>query len=99
MGKRDEKEEGLIYIGKQYGLLNYCIFANTLMRKLPEYIDEKFFDGILEWNESRTGRVKLDRAEISNIRGNVKVAYMMLKQVEQNMKSEKCQNALKVLRM
>ena len=98
-GKRSEKEEALIYIGEQYGLLCYCMFCVTLMGKLPEDINEKFFEDILPWNERRTGKAKINRAEIPTIHGNVKVATMMLKQAELNMKSEKYQNALKILGM
>ena len=98
-GKRSEKEEALIYLGEQYGLLNYCIFCCTMMGKIPEDIDEKFFDSILEWNQRRTGKAKLERAEIPTVKGNIKVATMMLKQAELNMQSEKYQNAMKILGM
>ena len=50
------------------------------MGKMPEDINEKFFDDILPWNERRTGKVKIKQAEL-------------------NMKSEKYQNALKILGM
>ena len=70
-----------------------------MMGKIPEDIDEKFFDSILEWNQRRTGKAKLERAEIPTVKGNIKVATMMLKQAELNMQSEKYQNAKKILGM
>ena len=98
-GKRSEKEEALIYIGEQYGLLNYSTFAVNLMGKLPEDIDEKFLDDIVEYNQRRYGKANLNKEEVNSVHGNVIISGMMLKQAELNMKTEKYQNALKILGM
>ena len=98
-GKISEKEEALIYIGEQYGLLNYSTFAVNLMGKLPEDIDEKFLDDIVEYNQRRYGKANLNKEEVNSVHGNVIISGMMLKQAELNMKTEKYQNALKILGM
>ena len=55
------------------------------------------FDNILELNQRRTGKAKFEQGESGTVRGNIKIAYMMLKEAELNMQSEKCKNAMKIL--
>ena len=94
-GKRSEKEEALVYIGEIYGLYKYSMFAINLIGEVPEDVDEKFFDSILEINQLRNGKEKMEKTE--TVRGIIKKAYMMLKQAELNMQTEKCKNAMKIL--
>ena len=96
-GKRSEKEEALINMGQIYGLYQYCIFALNLVNEVPEDVDEKFYDNILEFSQIRTGKEKI--VEASTAKGIIKVSWMMLKQAEMNMQSEKYKNAMKILGM
>jgi len=98
-GKRSEKEEALIFMGQIIGLYQCCIFAVNLIGEIPEDIDEKFFDSILELNQRRTGKAKFDPKEISTARGNIKSATMVLKQADIYFDSDKCKNAMKILGM
>ena len=95
-GKRSEKEE-LIYMGEKYGIYKYSMFGINLIREIPKDVDDKFFDNILEWNQRRTGKAKLEQGESETPRGIIKVAYMRLKQAELNMQTEKYKNAMKIL--
>lgn len=96
-GKRSEKEEALVYMGEIYGLYKYSMFAVNLIGEVPEDVNDEFFDNILELNQRRTGKAKFDKSEIDTVRGNIKIAYMYLKQAEINMQTEKCKNAMKIL--
>ena len=96
-GKRSEKEEALIYMGEIYGLYKYSMFGINLIREIPKDVDDEFFDNILEWNQRRTGKAKLEQGESETPRGIIKVAYMRLKQAELNMQTEKYKNAMKIL--
>ena len=98
-GKRSEKEEALVFMGEIYGFYKYSMFAVNLIGEIPKDVDEKFFDSILEYNERRTGKAKFERGESDTVKGNIKIAIMMLKQAELYFQSEKCKNAMKILGM
>ena len=98
-GKRSEKEEALVFMGEIYGFYKYSMFAVNLIGEIPKDVDEKFFDSILEYNERRTGKAKFERGESDTVKGNIKIATMMLKQAELYFQSEKCKNAMKILGM
>ena len=96
-GKRSEKEEALVYMGEIYGLYKYSMFAVNLIGEVPEDVDDKYFDSILELNQRRTGKAKFEKSEVDTIKGNIKIATMMLKQAEVYFQSEKCKNSMKIL--
>ena len=96
-GKRSEKEEALIFLGEIYGLYKYSMFAVNLIGEVPEDVDDKYFDSILELNQRRTGKAKFEKSEVDTIKGNIKIATMMLKQAEVYFQSEKCKNSMKIL--
>ena len=98
-GKRSEKEEALIKIGETYALYHYILLTVNILGEIPEDVDEKFFDNILEISQLRTGKEKFTQELFFTTRGLIKLAYMMLKQTEINMQSEKYKNALKILGM
>ena len=95
-GKRTEKGEALAN-GRNIGLYKYSMFAVSLIGEILEDVDDKFFDNILELNKRRTDKAKFEKGESNIIRGNIKIAYMMLKHAELNMQTEKCKNAMKIL--
>ena len=86
-------------MGEIYGFYKYSMFAVNLIGEIPKDVDEKFFDSILEYNERRTGKAKFERGESDTVKGNIKIATMMLKQAELYFQSEKCKNAMKILGM
>ena len=86
-------------MGEIYGLYKYSMFGINLIREIPKDVDDKFFDNILEYSQRRTGKAKFEQGESDTVKGNIKVAYMMLKQAEIYMQTEKCKNAIKILGM
>ena len=98
-GKRSEKEEALVFMGEIYGFYKYSMFAVNLIGEIPKDVDDKFFDNILGYNQRRTGKAKFEQGESDTVKGNIKIAYMMLKQAEIYMQTEKCKNAMKILEM
>ena len=67
-GKRSEKEEALIFLGEIYGLYKYSMFAVNLIGEVPEDVDDKYFDSILELNQRRTGKAKFEKSEVDTIK-------------------------------
>ena len=76
-----------------YLLLQYLINIPNV----PDNINEKFFDDILEWNALLTGKMKLNKVDSdTNIR-LLKMITMFDKQVKINMSTQKFQNYMKLL--
>ena len=95
--QRTEKEEALVYIGETLGLLQYSVYISALIPNVPDNINEKFFDDILEWNALLTGKMKLNKVDSdTNIR-LLKMITMFDKQVKINMSTQKFQNYMKLL--
>ena len=94
---RTEKEEALVYVGETYGLLQYGIMLSSIIFNVPDNINEKFFDDILEWNSLSTGKMKLEKNEFGTNIGNIKIATMIFKQVDINMSTQKFKNSMKLL--
>ena len=70
---------------------------SSIIFNVPDNINEKFFDDILEWNSLSTGKMKLEKNEFGTNIGNIKIATMIFKQVDINMSTQKFKNSMKLL--
>ena len=94
---RTPKEEALIYLGAIFGLLHNVLCSIAIIRHMKASLDDKFYEGITEWNGLRTGKVKIEKGEFGNDIGNVKIAVLMNNQAELYINSPKWQNLMKNL--
>ena len=96
-GNMTPKDEALVYIGEQYGLLRYAACSIALIQDFPTHLCSKDIDEILEWTALLTGKMTLTRAEMGTDSGRFKIAVMLTKQAELNMAEDKYKKALTLL--
>ena len=94
---RTPKEEALIYLGEVFALVYYALITISYIRNLKTKLDDKFYDSLTEWSGLRTGKTKIERGEIDDNTGHVRIAIVMYKQVELYINSPKFQNLMKNL--
>ena len=96
-GNMTPKDEALVYIGEQYGLLRYAACSIALIQNFPTHLCNKDVDEILEWTALLTGKMTLTREEMSTDSGRFKIAVMLTKQAELNMAEDRYKKALALL--
>ena len=94
---RTPKEEALIYLGEIFALAHNALCSISIIRELKTKIDDKFFDSVNEWSGLRTGKSRIEKGEIGDNTGNVRIGVLMYKQAKIYIDSPKFQNLMKNL--
>jgi hypothetical protein len=94
---RTPKEEALIYLGEVFALVHCALGTISFIRNLKTKLDDKFYDSLTEWSGLRTGKARLEKGEIDDNIGHVRIAVLLSKQAELYINSPKLQNLMKNL--
>ena len=91
---RTPKEEALIYLGEVFALVYYALITISYIRNLKTKLDDKFYDSLTEWSGLRTGKARLEKGEIDDNIGHVRIAVLLSKQAELYINSPKFKNLM-----
>jgi hypothetical protein len=91
---RTPKEEALIYLGEVFALVHCALGTISFIRNLKTKLDDKFYDSLTEWSGLRTGKARLEKGEIDDNIGHVRIAVLLSKQAELYINSPKFKNLM-----
>ena len=94
---RTPKEEALIFLGEVFSLVHIALGTLSFIKNLKTKLDDKFYEGLTEWSGLRTGKARLEKGEIDDNTGHVRIAVLTSNQAELYINSPKFQNMMKNL--